>query len=91
MQMNKEEIKEAKKKHTEKIIWMKVIFLPLVVGFSLVYAKINMPLFRLIGWFLLIFGILSGSLYLFMLYKTHEENIKKGKERILEMFRSKKK
>ncbi len=56
-------------------LWISTCLLPLIIGFALVYAKISMKIFNLIGWALLIFGILTGSGYLFKLYKTHKEKV----------------
>ncbi len=87
----KEEMAKRKKKQDELEMWLKTIFIPLVVGFSLVAAPINMVLFKVIGWVLLIFGIFAGLAYLLKLYGIHKEKIQKAKEEILSAVRRKKK
>lgn len=72
------------------IRWAEIILIPLIVGFALVYANMTMILFKVIGWILFIFGILSGSVYLFKLYKIHQEKIKKYKEEFFKIFKKKK-
>ena len=79
----KEKLKERKKKQDEQEMWLKIIFIPLVVGISLVAAPISMVLFKVIGWVLMIFGIFAGLAYLFKLYGIHKEKIQKIKEEVL--------
>lgn len=79
-----------KKKQDELEMWLKVIFIPLIVGVSLVAAPINMVLFKVIGWVLMIFGIFAGLAYLFKLYGIHKEKIQKAKEEILSAVKRKK-
>ena len=62
-------------KQNENDLWIKICVLPLVIGFSLVIANITMFIFKVIGWFLLILGIITGAFYVFKLYKAHREKI----------------
>ena len=57
-------------------LWIKICLLPFIIGFALVVADMSMMIFKMIGWVLLIFGIITGLGYLRKLYKTHEEWIK---------------
>jgi len=82
-ELRKEESSSRKKKQQEKEMWLKIIFIPLVVGISLVATPINMVLFKVIGWVLMIFGIFAGLAYLFKLYGIHKEKIQKIKEDVL--------
>ena len=79
----KEKLKERKKKQQEQEMWLKVIFIPLVVGISLVATPISMVLFKVIGWVLMVFGIFAGLAYIFKLYGIHKEKIQKIKEDVL--------
>ncbi len=56
-------------------LWVKICLLPLIIGFSLVYANLSMVIFRIIGWILLVIGSITGAFYLFDLYITHREKI----------------
>ena len=64
-----------KPQKNENDLWIKICVLPLVIGFSLVIANITMFIFKVIGWFLLILGIITGAFYIFKLYKAHREKI----------------
>ena len=77
--------KTNKQKQQDFDLLIKTIILPLVIGFALVFSGITMTLFKVIGWCLLIFGILTGSLYLFKLSRIHKEKIKKTKEELLKL------
>ncbi len=57
--------------------WIRICLIPLLIGFSLVVAKITMVIFKVIGWALLVWGLAIGSVYLFRLYKTHRKEILK--------------
>ena len=90
MEFEKEKIGEKKKKQEELDTWLKVIFLPLIIGFALVFSGITMVLFKVIGWILFLFGIFAGLAYLLKLYGTHKEKIQKAKEDVLSVVRRKK-
>ena len=90
MAFEKEKIMGKKKKQEELDTWLKVIFLPLIIGFALVFSGITMVLFKIIGWALFLFGIFAGLGYLFKLYRTHKEKIQKAKEDVLSVVRRKK-
>ncbi len=79
--------KTEKQKQHEIDMLIKTIILPLVIGFALVFSGITMTIFNIIGWCLLIFGILTGSFYLIKLYETHKEKVKKTKEELLKIFK----
>ena len=79
------ETKTKKQKQQETDTLIKITILPLIIGFALVWADITMTIFNVIGWALLIFGILTGSSYLVKLYNAHKEKIKKTKEELLKM------
>ncbi len=66
--MRKIETKKPDKDH-----WIRTCLLPLIIGFSLVVANISMIIFKVIGWILLSFGIITGLLYI----KTNKEKILK--------------
>lgn len=85
--LKKMEMKTKKQKQREINILAKTIILPIIIGFALVYANITIAFFKIIGWILLIFGILSGSLYLFKLYRIHKEKVKKTKEELLKLIK----
>ena len=83
--MRETELKTKKEKQREFDLLTKAVILPLIIGFSLVYAKLSIVIFTVIGWVLLAFGILFGSLYLLKLYHTHKERIQKTKEELLQL------
>ncbi len=56
-------------------LWIKICLLPLIIGFALVYANMSIKIFNLIGWALLLFGIITGSGYLLKLYKANKEKV----------------
>ncbi len=66
---------QKQNKKDEVDYWTKICLLPLIIGFALVVAGITNFIFKVIGWVLLIFGLLTGSIYLFKIYKTHKEKI----------------
>ena len=56
--------------------WIKIFLLPFIIGFSLIYANISMRIFKLIGWFLFVFGIITGSYYAYDYYKNNKTKIR---------------
>lgn len=88
---DKKVLDERKKKQQEQEMWLKTIFIPLVVGISLVATPINMVLFKVIGWVLMMFGIFAGLAYLSKRWGINKEKILKTKEEILEVVGRKKK
>lgn len=58
-------------------LWIRICLLPLIIGFALVYTNVGMVIFRIIGWILLVIGSITGAFYLFDLYQTHREKIRK--------------
>ncbi len=68
-----------KKQREEQDHYLRTSLVPLIVGFSLVIAKINMIIFKVIGWILLVWGLGTGGLYL---YKEHKEFILKTLRRL---------
>ena len=70
--MRKIDIKKPESDH-----WIRTSLMPILIGGSLVITNISMIIFKVIGWILLIFGLSTGSLYLFKLYKAHKEKILK--------------
>ena len=77
--------KTKKQKERELIQIQNTILLPLIIGFALVVAGITMVIFKAIGWVLLIWGISSGSFYLFKLYKEHKKKIDEKKKELTDI------
>ncbi len=78
------------KENNKSDLWVRICLIPLLIGFSLVVAKISMFIFKVIGWFLLIFGMLTGLFYLIKLYRANGEKIIKFLEGIkLKLLRKK--
>ncbi len=62
-------------KRKEADHWIRTSLLPLIIGFSLVVSKISMIVFKVIGWVLFVWGVGTGYLYLFKLYKENKEEV----------------
>ncbi len=62
-------------KKQKKDDWVRICLIPLIIGFALVVSNISMKIFNVIGWVLLLFGMLTGLGYLFKLYKIHEKKV----------------
>ena len=68
-----------KKQREEQDHYLRTSLVPLIVGLSLIIAKINMIIFKVIGWILLVWGLGTGGLYF---YKEHKETILKTLRRL---------
>ena len=62
-------------KRKEADHWIRTSLLPLIIGFSLIVSKISMIVFQVIGWILFVWGVGTGYLYLFKLYKENKEEV----------------
>lgn len=63
------------KKQNKSDLWIRICLVPLLMGGSLVISNISMIIFRVAGWILLIFGLVTGLFYLIKLYRTHRKKI----------------